>query len=285
MSLPFANDGSFFEQFQQQQQQQQRGRADQRHQQHQETAAPDAYSNVPVGGGAQAVQHEHSAAHWQRGDQSQGSYSQDWRLHSQPQDQQHHPDADDGSWGQQREWVPPQSAQSAHPGAGCDNHWQPLEPGEYQPEPGEAQRQEMWRQEQQFYAEAAQPNTYQAGSSSAQALDEQLGKGTYDSAAGLLHNDHRHQQQQQQYDVEVEAARRSYEQQAAYAEPPQINDFNECPTFNGPFPGFVFKLGASLAICNGCSWRTTLPSTPCSARFIACQLRTSARFVARKIGL
>lgn len=264
MSLPFANDGSFFEQFQQQHQQ---GQADQRRQQHQEIAAPDAYSNVPAGGGAQAVQYEHSAAQWQCRDQSQGSYSQNWRLQPQPQCQQHHPEADDGSWGQQREWEPPQSAQRALPGAGYENRWQPLEPGEYQPEPGEAQQQEMWQQEQQFYAEAAQPNAYQTGNSSAQSRDELLAKGTYDSAAGLLrydqHDQHEHeQQQQQQYDVEAEAARRSYEQQAAYAEPPQINDFNACPTFNGPFPGFVFKLGASLSICNGWSWPTTVPSTP-----------------------
>ena len=275
MALPFANDGSFFEQFQAVQQRQ-RGQAGQLSAHQGQPAAPDGFSHGAPGEGLaaeQAAPQLHSAPHSQAAGQPHGNHDQGW------QQQQHYPPANDGSWG--RDWV------ASPPGGRGAGHHEPqqrqqqqqqqeqleqLEPGEYRPEPGEARPQQLWQQEQLYYAEAAEPHQHGGGAgASAPAWDERVARETYDPATGQSYQE----QQQRQYEADAAAAQQSYEQQqqqAAYAELPQISDFNACATWNGPYPGFVFKFGTlPLAWMYLPRLTTFLAFHPRRARLPCCQ--------------
>lgn len=287
MALPFANDGSFLEQFQAAQQRQQQGQAPQQQPELQQPTAADPRGQEPAGRSAPAYaeQHAQGASQRQGGAYGEGSQIQDWQQHLYQQ----HSGAESGPWGQP-DWEPPASAQhstgSGHTAHQQQHTQQQLEPGEYRPEAGEPdqhqQQKQIWQQEQQFYAEAAQPSAFryggEPGTSASQAWDEQVVRETYDPAAGLTFPE----QQQQEYEAGAAAAQQYYEQQqrqqASHAEPPQINDFNECPTFNGPFPGFVFKLGARLKHATGFSGLEPPTSLLSSSRYHLVQGRAPLRY-------
>lgn len=105
-------------------------------------------------------------------------------------------------------------------------------------------QQDHWLQEQPYYTESA-------GSARHKIWEEQVSQQTYDSDTDLTADEIRNKHLHIASDAAAQAAisqlsqQQWQEQQPTYNANYQIADFNACPTWNGPFPGFVFKLGES----------------------------------------
>lgn len=194
-------------------------------------------------------------------------YSSEQLSTSPGQQWQHHqhavPTSNEGNqWQHQPEWEPPNSVapQGSHPSRAPlpGSHEQPASYHSRPPEWSEHQHQEStetrdfsdqrnaWQQEQRFYGEAAsEPRQHD--------WEQRVSQQTYDPDAGLSEAEI----QQQLYlanGAAAQAVTSQQQQQPIYDAAYEVADFNACATWNGPFPGFVFKLGKlSIFLLRSCS--------------------------------